>query len=206
MNEFQSLKDRAVIVLAGSIDLDLAKLITADDYIVAVDGGYDHLHNAGLTPDIVIGDFDSIAHDYLGKKLQLSPVKDDTDFKCALNYINQNHLAKQIVVVGFASLNRIDHVLANLANAHGNISFVSANQHIQLTTESVVVKRDDYKYYSFFALEQITDFTLSGFKYPLTNYCLKPFDPLCVSNELIADSGTIEISNGKLIIIKSLLN
>ena len=37
-------------------------LIGNNDFVVAVDGGYDHLKNVNLIPDVLIGDMDSITH------------------------------------------------------------------------------------------------------------------------------------------------
>lgn len=201
-----NLKDRAVIVLAGSLDLNLSDYINDTDYIIAVDGGYDHLLCASLKPDITIGDFDSVNNLIDGSILKFDSVKDDTDFKCALDYASNTLGFKQICVFGFTSLNRIDHVLSNISNITANCTFISANQQISLLEGTSKVKRDEYKYLSFYSLEIVDKFTLVGFKYPLTNYQLRPFDPLCISNELTDDSGTIEISNGRVVMIKSILN
>ncbi|WOO87156.1 thiamine diphosphokinase [Mollicutes bacterium LVI A0039] len=200
------LKSRAVVVLAGAIDVDLNEYITAEDYVIAVDGGLDHLERFGTTADILIGDLDSVATSYPGEVKQFDPVKDDTDFKCSLDYIQANNIASTIVVFGFASLNRIDHVFANIANIIPNVTFISNNQQITLIDQDTVFEQDEYRYYSFFALEVIDEFSLVGFKYPLDMYCLHPLDPLCISNELEQKTGKIKISNGSLIVIKSLDN
>lgn len=45
--------------------------------------------------------------------------------------------------------------------------------------------------------------TLTGFKYPLNNYCLSIGKSLGISNELIQNIATIEFTNGILIIVES---
>ena len=59
-----------------------------------------------------------------------------------------------------------------------------------------------YKYYSFFALENVYGLNLVGFKYPLNNFMLSKESLLGVSNELIED-GKLSFSSGKLILIKT---
>ena len=61
------------------------------DFIIAIDGGYNHLYEYGIVPDILIGDMDSIDYrkpDNLDRKhvIKLNPKKDDTDALAAINY------------------------------------------------------------------------------------------------------------------------
>lgn len=204
MKELQTLEPRIVIVLAGAIDFDLNSFLLADDIIIAVDGGANHLIGTRFKPTAIIGDLDSISENQFEcPVIEFDPVKDDTDFACSLNYIQNNYHSNNIIVIGFASLDRIDHVLSNLSNFQLGIKFISNNQIIEQLENSFEVVKSDYKYYSFYATETINQFSLSGFKYDLIDYRLMPFDPLCISNELIADSGTIKISNGKIIMIRS---
>ncbi len=203
MSELKSLKNKVAIVLAGDIDLNLADHITDDMFVIAVDGGYNHLLAANVEVDLLIGDMDSICKQVSVPKIQFDTVKDDTDFKCAINYVKDNIIDCHIFIFGFSSLNRLDHVIANLSVIENNMTFISANQMITVVNESSLIVASQYKYVSFFALTPINNFSLIGFKYPLNDYHLVPFDPLCVSNELIENSGKIEISNGRLLIIQS---
>ena len=49
--------------------------------------------------------------------------------------------------------------------------------------------------------ENASGITLSGFKYPLENAELKYNYPLGVSNQLILDSGIIEVKDGILLVM-----
>lgn len=204
MRKLQILEPRIVILLAGAVDLDLNTFLTNDDIIVAVDGGANHLINTEFNPAVIIGDLDSINDNHFEcPVIKFDPIKDDTDFACSLNYVKESYPSGNIIVLGFASLNRIDHVLSNLSNLQPGVQFISRNQIIELIESCFVVAKSEYVYYSFYAIEVINKFSLSGFKYQLNDYRLMPFDPLCISNELATDSGTIKISNGKIIMIRS---
>ncbi len=200
----QNLNSKCIVVLAGVCDVDIAKYINHGDIVIAIDGGYDTLALANINVDVLIGDCDSIsASNFLGQTIKFDSQKDDTDFKCGLNYIEENYPNYPIYVFAFASINRIDHVLVNLCNITSCVKFISNNQHIELLNADTIVKADQFTYYSFFAIEPIAKFSLQGFKYELLNYELMPFDPLCISNELSAPSGLITIDSGRVIMIKS---
>ena len=103
------------VILVGGAQLgpdDLNILSTQKPKIVAVDGGADHLHAAGVCPDAVIGDLDSIS---AGAKLAFADVlhhvgeQDTVDFEKALLRID----APQIIAVGFSG-GRLDRSLAVL--------------------------------------------------------------------------------------------
>ena len=53
------------------------------------------------------------------------------------------------------------------------------------------VKKNDYKYISFFSLNNDTYITLSGMKYNIENYKLIPKDNLCLSNEIIDEANIV---------------
>ena len=55
------------------------------DLVIAADGGFAALKGLGLTPDLVVGDFDSLGHVPDHPHVVTLPVeKDDTDMQSAL--------------------------------------------------------------------------------------------------------------------------
>ncbi len=103
MSELKLLKNKVAIILAGELDLNLNEYITSDMFVIAVDGGYNHLVAADIKPNLVIGDMDSITQDVSVDTIKFDTVKDDTDFKCAINYVNDNITDCHIFIFGFGS-------------------------------------------------------------------------------------------------------
>ena len=84
------------------------------DFVIAADGGLCALENMGITPDLLIGDLDSLGDHPLpeGVPLEKHPVeKDDTDTGIALA---QGYAMgyRSFALYGCAG-GRIDHLLAN---------------------------------------------------------------------------------------------
>ena len=84
-----------------------------------------------------------------------------------------------------------------------NLVLIDDNSLIRLCDYEENFQKDEYKFYSFFALSEVEGLSLSGFKYELTDYTLKPFDTLGVSNELVSD-GFLSFKSGELLLIKTL--
>jgi thiamine pyrophosphokinase len=113
---------RIVIFANGELpDLDAARaLLQSSDYLVAADGGANHLLKMGILPEIVIGDLDSIEDDTLFELTtaevdikQFSEDKDETDIELALRYAVELQ-PSAILIVG-ALGGRLDQTLANLS-------------------------------------------------------------------------------------------
>jgi thiamine pyrophosphokinase len=112
---------RAVIFANGQLsDLVAAHAaLQPGDLLIAADGGALHCRRLGLTPSVVIGDFDSLTDDDLqvlelaGARLLRYPErKDFTDLELALRYaVGQD--ADEILVLGGLG-RRWDQTLANL--------------------------------------------------------------------------------------------
>ncbi len=199
-----------LVVLAGQINININKIIKNYNinYIVAVDGGYNHLVNSNIEPNLLIGDFDSVNKENLKNInkdvniIKLNYNKDESDFKSALIAINKLKNDVDIYVIGFLSQNRIEHFYANIKNINEKITFISDNTKIYLLPKgehSIVFKG----YVSFFAFEEVEGLTLKGFKYPLKNYDLKINDDLCLSNEIADNKGIVSFKKGKLLVFES---
>ncbi|MEM7268332.1 MAG: thiamine diphosphokinase [Pseudomonadota bacterium] len=92
----------------------LAKAINITSRLVCADGGYNAARAAGLTPEVVIGDLDSLedpdtARETLGERLLHVEEQDSTDLEKCLSRIE----APFIVGVGLLG-GRMDHSLAAL--------------------------------------------------------------------------------------------
>ena len=72
------------VIIAGSPDTNsdfLSEVIKPDDYVICADRGCNFAKQAGITPNLVVGDFDS-EPDVLFpncETVRLIPEKDDTD-------------------------------------------------------------------------------------------------------------------------------
>ena len=112
-----------VLVLAngelGSVDTKLLDSYSFDQ-IIAVDGGFLHCQALGVSPDIIIGDLDSISEsdrEHLQRaKTGLIPfpaVKDEIDLELAL--LHAVRAGAEIIIIVGGLGGRMDMSLANLA-------------------------------------------------------------------------------------------
>jgi thiamine pyrophosphokinase len=114
---------RALLVCAapapGTARL-LPGLAAEADLVVAVDGGGSVCLEAGVVPDIVVGDFDSLPADDLDRLeqrgvsvIEFPAEKDASDLELAVTEIRRR--GANSVVITAASTGRLDHTLAVLA-------------------------------------------------------------------------------------------
>jgi thiamine pyrophosphokinase len=89
------------------------------DYSIAVDGGYLCFRQAGLVPDTLIGDLDSLSDEenpwseFPELKVVHLHEQDSTDFEKALNWIQINTNTKKLIILGGLG-KRTDHLTTNL--------------------------------------------------------------------------------------------
>ena len=212
----------AVIVSGGNIQKDFAldflkKYKEENFFTVAADKGLEFFMEAGLVPDAAVGDFDSLSGqglvylDTLSETeiVRLKPEKDDSDTQHALNYAIDRG-AEDIVILG-ATGSRIDHLLANLEllllgwKRGVRTALADPNNYAVLVKSGTVLEkaRQFGSYVSFFPIGgNVGGLTLTGFKYPLRNYCLRPEDcGLTVSNEIKEDKAGIVFDEGVLLML-----
>jgi len=112
---------RAIIFANGDLPEPAAalRLLQPTDLLIAADGGARHCRALGLTPHLVIGDFDSLAADELDALEQAGAVlkrhprdKDETDLELALLEAAARGATTLIVFGAFGG--RLDMTLANL--------------------------------------------------------------------------------------------
>ncbi|WP_286231456.1 thiamine diphosphokinase [Neobacillus mesonae] len=198
---------------------DLYQYTETDAIWVGVDRGVYHLLKKNIKPEIAFGDFDSVSHDELSfiesqvaELKRYQPIKDETDTELALNWALEQK-PKTIRLFG-ATGGRIDHLFANVqllfnplkSEQDADILLIDRYNEIFLKAPGMykIKKQAKKKYISFVPLTlDITDLTLTGFKYPLKNRHISLGSTLCISNELVSDYGTFSFSEGILIVIRS---
>ena len=212
---------RYLIVCGGKIDKEFGlNEIKTDgiDAIIAADSGMDFLYENSVTPDIIVGDFDSAttkALEFFERKGQteihrLNPIKDDTDTEYAIR-LAISEGARSIVMLG-ATGSRIDHVLGNISllgiglESKTDISIIDTNNRIRMSDKPVTIEKSaqygrvvSHITYTL----SLVNFCLKGFKYPVTDYSFDRFTSLGISNEIVDDHALIDIHRGKFIIIES---
>lgn len=211
---------RTLIVSGGNIGLSFFKeLISNNEYnnIIASDKGLEILDKCKITPNYIIGDFDSIDQNILNKYInnsnikiiKLNPIKDYTDTHMALK-LAIDIKSLDITIIG-AIGTRVDHLLGNIhvlkeaLDKKISCKILNENNKIYLLNRETILKKEiEYPYISLIPLTTTVEgITLNGFKYNLNNEKMYIGQSLGVSNEQIEENAIIKIEKGILIIIKS---
>jgi len=103
-----------ICCIVGAGDMSGTKLVIPEGaYIIAADAGLEHLTNAGLTPALIVGDFDSLGTVPAGENvIAHKPEKDDTDMMLAVKEALKRSADTILIYGGLGG--RIDHSYANL--------------------------------------------------------------------------------------------
>ena len=184
---------------------------------MGIDAGVRTLLDAGIKPDYVIGDFDSVTPEekesylmHFAEKTVLDPVKDDTDMEAALR-LAVSMGAEEIRIYG-ATGSRMDHTLTNMRllaipmEAGIPAVIMDPNNRITLISKETELKREKQygRYISLLPFEgPVKGITLKGFKYPLEEGTLSYTGSLGVSNEITEEIGQIIFEEGRLFMMET---
>ena len=201
------------VIITSYIEGDLKDLIGdfGPDFIMCADGGFDYAAAAGIKPDMLIGDFDSIKNprDPEIETLVFPSEKDDTDTGiCLQTALDRGY--KDILIIGGLG-GRLDHTMSNIQLITGKSSQADRirikdkyNSCAVLNNSSMKFSAAESKYISIFSMsESSTGVTTSGLKYPLKDAELTFGSTLGTSNEFITSEAEIAVKSGILLIILS---
>lgn len=202
---------RAVIICGGSIEnYDyISSFIKADDTIICADGGYDHALEMSLTPDIVLGDMDSVKADYRLACFEKFPVeKDWTDSELAVNYVIKNGF-NEAVMLGCTG-NRSDHTMSNiflLKNFTDNnisASIIDDNNMIFMPNGGIKLHGKKGDIVSVIPIgADITGYTTKGMYYEVENITLGFGKTVGNSNVMLSDECELSWKTGTAIVVKT---
>lgn len=203
----------------GSVPIEfksLAVLPSEGDLVIAADGGYGTLCRFGISPDIVLGDFDSLDGGYPTNGFSGEPEvirypieKDDTDAMLAVK-VGLERGYKSFELYGCLGGERPDHSVATLQT----LAFIAENGAqgraydgdvcVTVLKNSEAVLDDgltgDLSVFAFGG--ECHGVTLENVKYTLNDASLTPFFPLGVSNSFIkGKSARIAVRDGALLVM-----
>ena len=212
-----------LILTGGKLNLAFARSFLEKEHfdkVIAVDGGLESAEALGITPDYIVGDFDTVSGEVVERFRNLpfivweqhKPEKNETDTELARSRALTLGCEK-LVFLG-ATGGRLDHMLGNLHALYAclekgiDASLVDTQNRIYLLDQGKTFYRKTLwgKYVSFLPYtEEVTGITLTGFRYPLQDKTIQRGQEvgLCISNELAEEEGTLFFRKGILICVES---
>lgn len=197
---------RAILIANGEYHNEYQ--YNPDDYIIAIDGGYDQLISQGITPDLLIGDLDSIKSKIKPsiELIKLPKEKDDTDSLFALKEALKREF-DTFVMFGFLG-KELNHTIANLQSLlflkkqNKNGIIIHNNQVFEILSNEMKTYSNKQGYISIFSLSDNSIVTLKNLKYPLTNHPLTSDFPLGIDNEFLPNKkASVEVHQGFVLTI-----
>ena len=201
----------SVCIIVGGGDFAPGLFIPKNegDLIIAADSGYAYLKALGITPDLCVGDFDSLGSAPKDCPVVRLPVmKDDTDMIAAAR-VGLERGYRRFLFFGVLGGRRFSHSAAALQTlawlldngAHGEI--IDENCAVTaIRNETAFFSMKERGDVSVFAHSDSVTVTLRGLLYPLEKKTLKNTFPLGVSNSFTGEASSVTAESGTAIIVR----
>jgi len=202
---------RIIIFANGDLPhLEKARaLLREDDFIIAADGGTRHVLAFGLMPHVIVGDMDSLPANFEISKFNGDVIlypkdKNETDLELAIQHALTLNPEQVIILAALGG--RLDQTLGNIA--------------LILHPSSPIFRLDDGIEEVFFCRDhaqiegkagdivslipwqgEVTGVVTEKLKWPLRNETLYPQKTRGISNEMLNDEATVQISSGLLLVV-----
>ena len=211
-----------VIVADGDVDAELLQELAAArerPRLIAADGGAARVLAAGLLPDLVVGDFDSLDAaqrrqlEAMGVEARVAlPDKDESDMElCLLTALELG--PRRITVLGALGLDRPEHGVANLLlladPRFDACEVVIAGRGSRIWRSGsaagpaeTMIDGQAGDYVSLFPLgDVVLGVSTEGLRFPLTDETLPLGPSRGLSNELLQPRARVTARRGRLLII-----
>ena len=202
--------ERSICYVVGAMPLSwsLCPHPGAQDFVIAADKGYEALEAYGVPPDLVVGDFDSMAEPAgVAHLVRLPKEKDETDTMAAVR-LGQARGYRRFHIFGGTG-GRFDHTLANLqllawlsrrgeeGRLYGPDWTAAA-----ITGGTLEFGPEHRGMISVFAhSDTVRGVTIEGLKYSLSGAELDNGFSLGVSNEFTGVPSRISVEEGTLLVV-----
>ncbi|MGB0371138.1 MAG: thiamine diphosphokinase [Opitutales bacterium] len=177
---------------------------------IAADSGLDSFKNAGLSPDVAIGDFDSFHGDphQFAKQVISAPEQNATDFQKALRMIDGSTPELEITILGGTG-RRADHFLTNLLIVaekwpEAAFTFHDLDQSIYRVSPQKALEMSNCSIgstVSLIPMSRAAGVTTQGLHWELTDASMEPNGQLGQSNVQESEILSISIRTGALFVI-----
>lgn len=210
-----------LIVGAGPlVALGDGTTLPTHDMCIAADGGVTSLQKLGLTPDIIVGDFDSVslgsataslATTHRSSVVTLPACKDDTDMLSAVK-LGWQRGARIFHIFG-ALGGRVDHTLANVQlltflarNGATGVLYSESQCITAIHNASLYFEPWDAPEHAYVSLLAAGDtaqgVSIQGLRYELSEGSINYGEITTVSNEFVSgQAASIEVRNGSVTVV-----
>lgn len=200
-------------VIVGGADINnypyIKRLLEKDDYIIFCDSGLKHMTALGVTPSLIVGDFDSHENPSLNVETIVLPCeKDDTDTVFAVKEALSRGF-DDFLLIGVVGA-RLDHTLGNISillmldSLGKSAKIVDDYSEMEIVSGKPAYIDDSFAYFSLLNISGTAKgITVTGAKYPLDNAEITCEYQYGISNEVIPkNTATVTVEEGRLLLLK----
>lgn len=202
---------RCVIVSAAEIKnyKKIKSFLLPTDYFIFCDAGLNHQKELGVTPNLIVGDFDSTQRPETSiETIQLPCEKDDTDTFYAVKEALKRGF-DDFILLGVIG-NRFDHSMCNIScllylyEKGIPATIIDDYSEMSIAGSNPVFIEDKYSYFSLMNVTgDVSGVTIKNAKYTLDNSEIKASYMYGSSNEVLPGKiAEVSIKNGNLLLIK----
>ncbi len=203
------MKEKICAIISGGAFSPLTD-IEKTDFVIACDKGCAYALEHGVSPDLLVGDFDSYsgAHPAGVRELDLPKEKDDTDTMAAVRWAVGDGYTQLWLYCALGG--RLDHLLGNVqaagyATARGvRVRIYDAENELYFLTHGTLTlpPRPGFSLSVLSMSDICEDVCIRGTKYLLDHVQLCNTFPIGISNEW-AGNAEISVGSGVLMVILS---
>ncbi|TAK62783.1 MAG: thiamine diphosphokinase [Bacteroidetes bacterium] len=202
---------KALIIANGKLPPQriVRALVREADYIVCADGGANHARRLAITPDIIVGDFDSIttATKRFYKNVPHYPIADQnsTDLEKAIRFCIERKMGEANIIGAFGE--RLDHTTGSLGcfkKFRGEIvlRFIDKEAVVSLIVKKITMQTTIGEKISLIPLDRCEGVTTKHLKYAVRNGVLELGVQEGTSNVALANSVTVSVKKGTLLLYR----
>ena len=206
---------RCVIVAAGQIlDYERAKsFLQPGDFFIFCDDGLRHAESLGVTPSLIVGDFDSCNAELLTKwsnrceTIRLPREKDDTDTLFAVKLAVERGFDDFLLLGAMGG--RFDHALGNVSillyldGLGKKAQMIDDYSIMQVVGKEPFYIEDTCSYFSVLTVAgDVSGVNIKNAKYPLENTKLSADFQLGISNEVLPGKrAEVSVEQGRVLVV-----